>query len=66
VKERVVRSTRTVVAKCFKCREEEHKCRECPLWERKLKRVARPKEGKAHQGEKKLRKVEEDEATRPV
>jgi len=66
VEERVVRSTRTVVAKCFKCREEEHKCRECPLWERKLKRVARPKEGKAHQGEKKLRKVEEDEATRPV
>jgi len=66
VEERVVRSTRTVVAKCFKCGEEGYKCRECPLWERKLKRVVRPKEGKAHQEEKKLRKVEEDEAARPV
>jgi len=66
VEERVVRSTRTVVVKCFKCEEERHKCRECPLWERKSKRVVRPKEGKAHQGEKKLRRVEEGEAARLV
>ena len=81
VEERVVRSTRTVVVKCFKCGEEGHKCRECPLWKRKLKRVACPKEGKAHQGEKrparpirekaqegekKLRRVEESEAAHPV
>ena len=43
-----MRSMKTVVVRCFKCEEEEHKCRECPLWERKVKRVARPREGKAH------------------
>jgi len=47
VEERVVRSTRTVVVKCFKCGEEGHKCRECLSWERKLKRVVRPNGGKA-------------------
>jgi len=77
VEERVVKSIRTVVIRCFKCEEKGHKCRECPLWERKVKRVARPKEGKAHQekrrpahpirekaqeGEKRLRRVEEEEA----
>jgi len=31
VEERVVRSTRTVVVKCFKCGEEGHKCRKCSL-----------------------------------
>jgi len=81
VEERVVRSTRTVVVRCFKCGEEEHKCRECPLWERKVKRVARPDGGKAHQegrrpvrpirekaqeGEKRLRRAEEEEAARPI
>jgi len=25
------------VVECFKCGEEEHKCRECPLWERERK-----------------------------
>jgi len=49
IKERAVRSMKTVVVKCFKCGEEGHKYRECPLWERKLKRVARPDEGKVHQ-----------------
>jgi len=29
IEERAVRSMRTVVVKCFKCREGEHKCREC-------------------------------------
>jgi len=54
VEKRIVRSTRTVVVRCFKCGEEGHKCRECPLWERKVKRVARPDGGKAHQEERKL------------
>jgi len=48
VEERVVRSIRTVVVKCFKCGKEGHKCRECPLWERKVKRVTCPKKRKAH------------------
>jgi len=50
VEERVVRSTRTVVVRCFKCGEEGHKCRECPLWE------------KVQEGEKRLRRAEEGEA----
>jgi len=52
VKERTVRSMRTVVVKCFKCGEEGHKCRECPQWERKEKRVVCPNGGKAHQDER--------------
>jgi len=55
--------------------------RECPLWERKVKRMARPKEGKVHQEErrlarsvrekaqkeeKRLRRLEEGEAVCPV
>jgi len=63
VEEKVVRSMRTAVVKCFRCGEEGHKCRMCPKRE---KRVARPREGKAHQGERRLRRVEEDEAARPV
>jgi len=81
VEERVVRSTRTVVVKCFKYGEEGHKYRECPLWERKLKRVACPDGGKAHQeerrlvrpirekvqeGEKRLRRMEEEKVACPV
>jgi len=77
VEERVVKSMRTVTVRCFKCGEEGHKCRECPLWERKVKRVARPKERKAHQrerrpmrpirekaqeGERRLRRMEEEKA----
>jgi len=41
VEERVVRNIRTVVIRCFRCREEGHKCRECPLW------ITRKKEEKA-------------------
>jgi len=81
VEERVVRSMKIVVVKCFKCGKKGHKCRKCPLWERKLKRVARPDGGKAHQeerrpacpirekvqeGEKRLRRIEEEKAARPV
>ena len=54
VEERVVRSVKMVVVRCFKCEGKEHKCRECPLWERKVKRMAHPREGKAHQGERRL------------
>jgi len=63
VEERVVRSMRTAVVKCFRCGEEGHKCRVCS---KKEKRVVCPREGKAHQEEKKLRKVEESEAARPI
>jgi len=66
IEEKAVRSMRTVVVKCFKCGEEGHKCRECPLWERKVKRVAHPKKGKVHQGERRLRRVEEGKAAHPV
>jgi len=63
VEERVVRSMRTAVVKCFRCGEERHKCRICP---KKEKRVARPREGKTHQGERKeVRRVEGREAARP-
>jgi len=77
VEKRVIRSMRTVAVRCLKCGEEGHKCRECPLWERKMKRVAHPKKGKAHQekrrpvhpirekvqeGEKRLRRIEEGKA----
>jgi len=64
IEERVVRSIKTVVVRYFRCEGEGHKCRECPLWERKVKRVARPREGKAHQGERKLRRMEEEKAAR--
>jgi len=52
--ERTIRSIGTVVVRCFKCGEEGHKCRKCLLWEKKVKRVARPIEGKAHQEKRKL------------
>ena len=75
--ERIVRNVRMVVVRCFKCGKEGHKCKECPLWEKKVKRVARPNGGKAHQqerrlarpirekaqeGEKRLRRMEEEKA----
>jgi len=64
VEERMIRSVRMVV-KCFKCGKEGHKCRECPQWERKEKRVACPREGKAHQRERRQRRMEEEKAARP-
>jgi len=53
--ERVVRSMRTIVIRCFKCREEGHKCRECLLWikgrnKEKAARVAKPQ--KTQQGKR--------------
>jgi len=54
VEERMIRSIRVAVIKCFKCREERHKCRECPLWQKRV-RVACLVGGKAHQrAERKL------------
>jgi len=66
VEGKVIRSVRVMV-ECFKCGEEGHKCRECPLWEKKVKRVACPEEGKAHQEEKRreVRRVKEEGAARP-
>jgi len=68
VEEKTIRSMRIVRVKCFKCREEGHKCRECPLWvKRKNKEkaacVARPQKA---QQEKRLahpikRKAQEKE-----
>jgi len=49
VEERVIRSMRTAVVKCFRYGEEGHKCR---MYQKKEKRVVRPKEGKAHRGER--------------
>jgi len=80
VEERTIRSIRVVV-ECFKCREKGHKCRECPLKEKKTKRVVCPNRGKVHQekrklvrsvkgkvqeGEKRLRRVEVEEVARPA
>jgi len=63
IEERVVRSMKTAVVKCFRCGEERHKYRMCP---KKEKRVAHPREGKAHQGERReVRQVEGREAARP-
>ena len=81
VEERVVRNVRMVVVRCFKCGKEGHKCRECPLWEKKVKRVVRPNRGRVHQqerrparpirekaqeGEKRLRRMKKEKAARPV
>jgi len=52
VEEKTIRSVRVGV-KCYKCGEEGHKCRECPLAGRKEEnRVARPYKGKVHQEKK--------------
>jgi len=76
VEEKAIRSVRMVGAKCFRCGAEGHKCRECPLWVKKEKaarvvrpqkaqqekRLARPVRGKAQEGERRLRRIEEDGA----
>ena len=63
IAEGVVRSMKMALVKCFRCGDKEHKCRVCP---KKEKRVARPREGKAHQGEKReVRRVEGREVAHP-
>jgi len=49
VVEGVVRSMKIALVKCFRCGDEGHKCRVCL---KKEKRVAHPREGKVHQGER--------------
>jgi len=61
IEERVVRSIRMEAVRCFKCGEEGHKYRWCPTWKKK-KRPARPEKGKAQEKERRLRRVEEEEA----
>ena len=63
VEEKTIRSIRTLGVKCFRCREEGHKCRECPLWK---KRLVHPVKGKAQEGERRLRRMEEEKAVRPA
>jgi len=68
VEERVVKSIRTIVVRCFRCREKGHKCRECLLWikgknKEKAVHVAKPQ--KTQQGKRLAhpakRKVQEGE-----
>jgi len=81
VEEKMIRNVRIMMVECFKCGEKGHKCRECPLWEKKVKRVAHPDREKAHQeerrlarpirekvqeGEKRLRRIEEEKVACPV
>ena len=62
VEEEMIRNVRMTVVECFKYRREEHKCRECPLWEKKVKRVACPNRGKVHQeGKRPVRPIREKE-----
>jgi len=63
VEEKTIRSVRMLGVKCFRCKEEGHKCRECPLCK---KRPAHPVKGKAQEGERRLRRVEESEAAHPT
>jgi len=49
VEERTIRSM-GIAVRCFKCGEEGHKCRECPLWQKQA-RVVRLVGEKAHQQE---------------
>ena len=77
VEERMIRRHEVVVAECFKCGEKGHKCRECPLWEKKervarvakpqkvyqQKRLMHPVKEKAQEGERRLRRVKTKEVT---
>ena len=76
VEEKTIRRHKVVVVEHFKCGEKGHKCRECPLWEKKerVAHVAKPQKvyqqkgpvcsvkGKVQEGERRLRRVEKEEA----
>jgi len=78
VEERTIRRYEVVVVEYFKCGEKRHKCRECPLWEKKKrvacvakpqkvhqqKRLVHPVKGKAQERERKLRRIEKEETAR--
>jgi len=49
VEERTIRRHETVVVECFKCGGKRHKCRECPLWEKKERVACAASLQKAHQ-----------------
>jgi len=53
VEERTIRRQEVIVVECFKCGEQGHKCKECPLWEKMRK-------------EKRLRREEEERAVHPI
>ena len=76
VEEKTIRRHEVVVVERFKCGKKGHKCRECLLWEKK-ERVAHvaksqkvhqqkglvcPVKGKVQEGERRLRRVKEEEA----
>jgi len=63
VEEKTIRSMRILGVKCFRCKEEGHKCRECPLWK---KRPAHSVKGKMQEGERRLRRVEGSETVCPT
>ena len=51
-KGRTIRRIEAVVVKYYKCDEKRHKYRVCSLWEKKVKKVMHPVEGKAYQRER--------------
>jgi len=77
----MIRNVIIMAVEYFKYREKRHKCKECPLWKKKMKRVAHPNGGKVHQEErrpvcsirekvqerkKRLRRIEEEKAMDPI
>jgi len=58
---RTIRRVEAVVVEYYKYSEKGHKYRECLLWEKEVKRVAHPVEGKVHQKERRVKRVEEKE-----
>jgi len=81
VREKMIRRVGVVEVKCYKCREIGHKYRKCLLWEKKerMAHVMKPQKvhqqekepvclvkGKVQEEERKLRRVEEEEAVHMV
>jgi len=74
VKERMIRKQKRVKVEYFKCGEKRHKCKKCLLWKqmKKAAHIAMPQKAqqgrrpvhsirkKIQEGEKRLRRVEED------